>query len=349
MTPLSALVERAERRLSAAGVAFGHGTTNAYDEAAWLVLWRLGLPLDTDVVANGSMPVPAADAQRVDALIEERIRTRKPAAYLTREAWLQGVPFYVDERVIVPRSLIAELIAAAPQADPIDPWLGPHTRRVLDLCTGNGSLAVLAALAWPEVTVDASDISADALAVAQRNVQRHGLQNRIRLLQSDGWRQIDGRYDLVLCNPPYVNRRSMAALPPEFRAEPALALDGGEDGMDFVRHVLAHALTHLNPEGVLVLEIGHERPHFERAFPHVPVVWLRTSAGDDAVLLITRDALAMAQAGDGAAGGPVDAAAGAARYGGGTDALGAPHASAGRRAPAAHAREAEPPATDLLP
>ena len=289
---LAGLITDAAQRLERAGVAFGHGTTNARDEAAWLVLWRLGLPLDTDWIRNGHQPIDPDAAWQVQALIEERIRTRKPAAYLTREAWLQGVPFYVDERVIVPRSLIAELIAAAPQADPIDPWLGPHTHRVLDLCTGNGSLAVLAAMAWPEVQVDAADISADALQVARRNVVRHGLQDRIRLLQSDGWRGIEGRYDLVLCNPPYVNRLSMATLPPEFRAEPALALDGGDDGMDFVRHLLAHALQHLNPDGVLVLEIGHERPHFERAFAHLPVVWLRTSAGDDAVLLITHDALA---------------------------------------------------------
>ncbi len=297
---LAALIDEAEQRLDAAGVAFGHGTTNARDEAAWLVLWQLGLPLDLDLHAHAADPVAPGDAEAVRALIDTRIRTRKPAAYLTGEAWLQGVPFDVDERVIVPRSFIAELIAAAPQADPIDPWLGAHTRRVLDLCTGNGSLAVLAALAWPEVTVDASDLSTDALAVAARNVARHGLQDRIRLLQSDGWTALHDRYDLILCNPPYVSRARMDALPAEYRAEPALALDGGpdggDDGMDFVRHLLAHALDHMNPDAVLVLEIGHERAHFERAFPTLPVVWLHTSGGDDAVLLITRDALAAAQA-----------------------------------------------------
>ncbi|MGQ9724675.1 MAG: 50S ribosomal protein L3 N(5)-glutamine methyltransferase [Tepidimonas sp.] len=299
-TTLTALISDAERRLRAAGVAFGHGTTNARDEAAWLVLWRLGLPLNLDLTAHAGLRVAAPEADAVRALVDERIRTRKPAAYLTGEAWLQGVPFYVDERVIVPRSFIAELIAAAPQADPIDPWLGAHTRRVLDMCTGNGSLAVLAALAWPDVTVDASDVSADALAVAQRNVNRHGLQARIRLVPSDGWHGLHERYDLILCNPPYVSRARMAALPAEYRAEPALALDGGayggDDGMDFVRHLLAHALAHMNPEAVLVLEIGHEREHFERAFPTLPVVWLRTSGGEDAVLLITRDALEIAQA-----------------------------------------------------
>ncbi len=292
---LARLIDEAQQQLEAAGVALGHGTTNARDEAAWLVLWRLGLPLDFDLDAHADQPVAPADADAVGALIDERIRTRKPAAYLTGEVWLQGVAFYVDERVIVPRSLIAELIAAAPQADELDPWLSPHTHRVLDLCTGNGSLAVLAAMAWPDVQVDASDISTDALAVAARNVQRHGLQDRIRLLHSDGWRNLTDRYDLIVCNPPYVNRASMAALPPEYRAEPALALDGGEDGMDFVRHLLAHALEHMTDDAVLVLEIGHERVHFERAFPTLPVVWLRTSAGADSVVLITREALALAQ------------------------------------------------------
>jgi ribosomal protein L3 glutamine methyltransferase len=299
-TTLGALLREAEQRLHSAGVVFGHGTTNARDEAAWLVLWRLGLPLDLDTEAAAGQAVAPADAAAALALIDERIRTRKPAAYLTGEAWLQGVPFYVDERVIVPRSLIAELIAAAPGADLIDPWLSASTRRVLDLCTGNGSLAILAALAWPDVQVDASDISPEALAVAQRNVERHGLHQRIRLLQSDGWQALTDRYDLILCNPPYVNRASMAALPPEYRAEPAIALDGGQaggdDGMDFVRRVLAHAAAHMNEDAVLVLEIGHERAHFERAFAHLPVEYLRTASSEDGVVLITRTALLAAQA-----------------------------------------------------
>jgi ribosomal protein L3 glutamine methyltransferase len=292
---LHALVMEARQRLMTAGIHFGHGTTNADDEAAWLVLWKLGEPLDLDLAAHGDRPLSPTQVEAALAVVEERIRTRKPAAYLTGEVWLQGVAFYVDERVIVPRSLIAELIAAAPQADELDPWLSPHTHRVLDLCTGNGSLAVLAAMAWSDVQVDASDISTDALAVAARNVQRHDLQDRIRLLHSDGWRNLTDRYDLIVCNPPYVNRASMAALPLEYRAEPALALDGGEDGMDFVRHLLAHALEHMTDDAVLVLEIGHERVHFERAFPTLPVVWLRTSAGADSVVLITREALALAQ------------------------------------------------------
>ena len=281
------LVEQAAARLAAAGVAFGHGTTNAHDEAAWLVLWRLGLPLDDlDGVADRS--VAADEAAAVAALVQQRIATRRPAAYLTGEAWLQGVPFFVDERVIVPRSLIAEPLADGT----LDAWLSADTRTVLDLCTGNGSLAVLAALAWPEVQVRATDVSADALAVAARNVQRHGLQQRITLAQGDGLAAAPGRHDLILCNPPYVNHDSMQQLPPEFRAEPALALDGGRDGMDFVRRLLADARAHLSDHGLLVLEIGHERAHFESAFPRLPVVWLPTSAGDDQVLLVEAQALA---------------------------------------------------------
>jgi ribosomal protein L3 glutamine methyltransferase len=280
------LIEQAARQLQDAGVAYGHGTTNAFDEAAWLVLWRLGLPLDAlDVVAE--QPVAAEQAAQVQALVQDRIETRKPAAYLTREAWLQGVPFYVDERAIVPRSFIAELIADGT----LDAWLSADTRRVLDLCTGNGSLAVLAALAWPEVEIDAADLSADALAVARINVQRHGLQERITLLQSDGLNAVRGPYDLILCNPPYVNARSMAALPPEYRAEPALALAGGCDGMDFIRRLLRQAPAHMTAQAVLVLEIGNERDHFEAAFPRLNPVWLDTSAGSDQVLLLTREAL----------------------------------------------------------
>jgi ribosomal protein L3 glutamine methyltransferase len=279
------LVAAMSARLQQAGVSFGHGTTNAFDEAAWLVLWKLGLPLD-DLDAAASNVVAEDERAVVEALVGERIASRKPAAYLTGEAWLQGVPFFVDERSIVPRSLIAETIAEAS----FDAWLGAHTRRVLDLCTGNGSLAVLAALAWPEVTVDASDISADALAVARRNVERHALQSRIALHQADGLPP--GRWDLILCNPPYVNDLSMAMLPPEYRAEPALALAGGADGMDFVRRLLADAPQHLNEHGVLVLEIGHERPHFEAAFPRLEAVWMPTSAGDDQVLLVTKESLA---------------------------------------------------------
>ncbi len=278
------LVQRAAARLQDAGVSFGHGTSNAFDEAAWLVLWKLGLPLDAlDEHADDGVPVAAeADA---DTLITTRIQTRRPAAYLTGEAWLQGVPFFVDERVIVPRSLIAEPLADGT----LDVWLSEHTQDVLDLCTGNGSLAVLAALAWPEVRVVGADLSADALAVAAINVARHGLQARITLAQGDGLAAVaQQRFDVILCNPPYVNQAAMDTLPAEYRAEPALALAGGADGMDFIRSLLAQASGHLSEHGVLVLEIGHERAHFEAAFPRLPVVWLPTSAGDDQVLLIER-------------------------------------------------------------
>jgi ribosomal protein L3 glutamine methyltransferase len=281
------LIERCSARLQEAGVCFGHGTTNAFDEAVWLALWRLGLPLD-DLDSVADRVLSREDQAAIETLVERRIATRKPAAYLTGEAWLQGLPFHVDERVIVPRSLIAEPLAEGA----LDACLVEAPRRVLDLCTGNGSLAVLAALAWPGAAVDATDLSADALAVARRNVERHTLADRIRLRQGDGLAAAEGRYDLILCNPPYVNQDSMATLPPEYRAEPALALAGGADGMDFVRTLLTQAAAHLQPQGVLVLEIGHERPHFEAAFPALQPLWLDTSAGDDQVLVLGREQLA---------------------------------------------------------
>ncbi|WP_309246618.1 50S ribosomal protein L3 N(5)-glutamine methyltransferase [Ramlibacter montanisoli] len=283
---LLALVEQLAGELEAAGVGYGHGTTNAFDEAAWLVLWKLGLPLD-ELDDHADLELAAPQQQAVRELVHERITSRKPAAYLTREAWLQGVPFYVDERAIVPRSFIAELLADGG----IDPWLSERTRNVLDLCTGNGSLAVLAAMAYPEVEVDGADISAEALDVARINVEKHGLQDRVRLLQSDGLSALPGPYDLILCNPPYVNARSMARLPAEYRAEPELALAGGSDGMDFIRALLRDAPARMANEGVLVLEIGNEREHFEAAFPRLEAVWLETSGGEDQVLLLTRDAL----------------------------------------------------------
>jgi ribosomal protein L3 glutamine methyltransferase len=236
------------------------------------------------------MAISPEQQDSVRELIDERVRTRKPAAYLTREAWLQGVPFYVDERAIVPRSFIAELIVGGM----LDAWLSEHTRHVLDLCTGNGSLAVLAAMAWPEVSVDAADISPAALEVAGINVDKHDLQERIRLIESDGWRDVPGTYDLILCNPPYVNAGSMAQLPSEYRAEPELALAGGADGMDFIRGLLRGAPAHMNERAVLVLEVGNERGNFEAAFPKVEAVWLETSAGADQVLLITRESLSSA-------------------------------------------------------
>ena len=286
MTALLACIERAAAQLESAGVSFGHGTTNAFDEAVWLVLWRLGLPLD-DLDGVATRELTADEQAAIDALIAQRIATRQPAAYLTGEAWLQGVPFLIDARAIVPRSLIAEVLAEGT----LDAWVPDGATRLLDLCTGNGSLAVLAALAWPQAHVDATDLSADALAVAARNVARHGLGERIRLRQGDGLAVAEGRYDLILCNPPYVNRASMQDLPHEYRAEPALALDGGADGMDFIRPLLRAVADHLADDGALVLEIGHERAHFEAAFPQLSPLWLTTSAGDDQVLVLQREDL----------------------------------------------------------
>ncbi len=285
------LVEAQSRRLKEAGVSFGHGTGNAFDEAAWLVTWALGLPLDA-LETRGGRPLDAAAAAKAEALVGTRIATRRPAAYLTGEAWLQNVPFTVDERTIVPRSYIAELLVDGEGRGLLDAWLTDRTRAALDLCTGNGSLAVIAALAYPEITVDASDISPAALEIARVNVARHGLGERIRVLESDLFARLGGRYDLVLCNPPYVPDRNMAALPAEYRAEPALALAGGSDGMDLIRRIVADAPRHMNVGAVLVLEVGHERRAFEHAFPRLECAWLETSGGDDCVVLVTAEALA---------------------------------------------------------
>jgi ribosomal protein L3 glutamine methyltransferase len=281
------MIERQSARLTQAGVSFGHGTTNAFDEVAWLALWRLGLPLD-ELDGVAARTLTADESAAIEALIDQRIATRRPAAYLTQEAWLQGVPFYIDERAIVPRSLIAEAMADGT----LDAWLPEHPKRMLDLCTGNGSLAVLAAMAWPAVTVDAADLSAEALAVARINIDKHQLAERIAVHHGDGLAAIGARrYDVILCNPPYVNAASMASLPAEYRAEPALALAGGSDGMDFIRGLIAQAATHMNEHAVLVLEIGHEWAHFDAAFPQLESAWLPTSAGEDQVLLLTREAL----------------------------------------------------------
>ena len=289
---LSALIEDCATQLEDAhlyaGLSFGHGTNNAQDEAAWLVLWQLGLPLDTDFTDDAQdILVLEADLIKVELLIGQRIATRKPAAYLTQEAWLEGVSFYVDERVIIPRSLIAEVLASGN----VDPWLSADTKHVLDMCTGNGSLAILAALAYPEIQVLGSDVSAEALEVAQINIDRHGLPERVDLVLSDGFKNIQHKFDLILCNPPYVNSQSMATLPKEYVSEPALALDGGPDGMRFISRLLHDAPNFMQENAILVLEIGNEREHFEAAFPNLDVMWLTTSAGDDQVLLLARQAI----------------------------------------------------------
>jgi ribosomal protein L3 glutamine methyltransferase len=296
------LIQTSADQLTQANVAFGHGTLNAQDEASWLILWQLKLPLDLDLTQdlndiqqqvatlNSSLNVAQlseADLAQCTALINQRIQTRQPAAYLTQEAWLQGVPFYVDERSIVPRSFIAELIANGD----FDSWLTETSHSFLDLCTGNGSLAILCAMAYPDVQVIAADISKDALAVAKINVEKHGLNDRIQLVESNGLSALTQKFDCIVCNPPYVCEASMQALPEEFRAEPQLALAGGSDGMDFIRQLFRDLPSRMAQGAILVLEIGNERENFENAFPTLEAVWLDTSAGEDQVLLITQEAL----------------------------------------------------------
>lgn len=286
---LQELIQTGAEQFTQAGISFGHGTTNAHDEATWLVLWRLGLPLDVDDLEL-NRPLTPAESKQIATLFEARITTRKPAAYLTREAWLQGFAFYVDERSIVPRSFIAELLVDGT----IDYWLSDTTQRVLDLCTGNGSLGLIATQVYPEVTVVGADISPEALAVAGINVERYGMNTRMALVQSDGLASVQGTFDLILCNPPYVNAQSMNQLPAEYRAEPELALAGGTDGMDFIRTLLRDLPARMNDNAVLVLEIGNERPYFESAFPDLSdhAIWLETSAGENQVVLLTHTVLA---------------------------------------------------------
>ena len=296
------LIQTSANRLDEAKVAFGHGTLNAQDEAAWLVLWQLKLPLDLNFTEDmrstqeqatalnlnlNVADISAAHIQACQALIEQRIQTRKPAAYLTQEAWLQGIPFYVDERSIVPRSFIAELIAEGA----FDAWLSDTSHSFLDLCTGNGSLAILCAMAYPEIEVVGADISKDALAVAKINVDQHQLSHRIQLVESDGLQGLMQTFDCIICNPPYVCEASMQGLPAEFKAEPLLALAGGTDGMNFIRQLFLDLPDRMNHKAILVLEIGNERDHFEAAFPRLEAVWLETSAGEDQVLLVTKEAL----------------------------------------------------------
>ena len=284
------LITAQSARLKQAGVCFGHGTTNAFDESAWLVLWSLGLPLES-LETRAQQTLSDAERAKAEALVSQRIESRRPAAYLTHEAWLQNVPFFVDERVLIPRSYIAELLADAEDEGTLDAWLSDETRQVLDLCTGSGCLAVIAAMAYPDIVVDAADLSPQALEVARINVDKHKLAQRITLLESDLLGVVRGSYDLIMCNPPYVNSASMQALPAEYRAEPALALAGGTDGMDLVRFIIRDAGRHMTDNAVLLLEIGHERFNFESAFPRLEVAWLETSGGHDQVLLVTRDSL----------------------------------------------------------
>lgn len=277
------LLRFAVSRFNAAGLAFGHGSTNAYDEAVYLILHTLHLPLDV-LEPFLDARLCADEIGTVLQVIERRTVERVPAAYITREAWMHGLRFYVDERVIVPRSFIGELLE-----DGLQPYIGEPEQldAVLELCTGSGCLAILAASAFPHADVDAVDLSAPALEVAQRNVTDHGLDERIALFKGDLYAPLPARrYDLILTNPPYVNAESMASLPPEYRHEPAIALAGGSDGMDIVRRIVAGARDRLTDDGALVVEIGNERANVEAAFGGLDIMWLPTSAGNDNVFLI---------------------------------------------------------------
>jgi len=272
----------------AAGLRFGHGTDNALDEAVWLVLHTLSLPLDLPEAWWDSRLTPA-ERGRVEAVLRLRVSTRKPAAYITREAWFMGLPFYVDERVLVPRSPIAELIAAE-----FSPWLEPKTvHRVLDLCTGSGCIGLATGSVFPEAEIWLGDLSPEALAVARRNVRNHGMEDRVRVVQSDVF---DGlatapRFDLIVSNPPYVDSGEMAELAPEYRHEPSLGLAAGADGLDVVRRILTEAGQHLTDGGVLIVEVGNSQPALEDAFPELPFTWLEFAGGGQGVFLLTREQL----------------------------------------------------------
>ena len=290
LATLGAWLHYAERRFRRARLAFGHGTDNAFDEAAWLLLHVAGHPYN-DLPGAISLVFNAAQRRRVGALIEKRITARKPLAHLLHEAWLGEHRFYVDERVIVPRSHIAELLGLGAG---LAPWIrsSVQVRRALDMCTGSGCLAILLALALPRARVDAVDVSPPALAVARRNVDQYRLRSRVRLVRSDLFSELGrSRYDVIVANPPYVHARAMARLPQEFRREPPLALAGGRDGLAFVRRILADAGRHLGPQGILIVEIGHNRSALERAYPALPFTWIETSAGGDYVFLLTRSQL----------------------------------------------------------
>ncbi|MFC0250311.1 50S ribosomal protein L3 N(5)-glutamine methyltransferase [Massilia consociata] len=282
------LLRYAITRFNGAKLFFGHGSAEAFDEAAYLILHTLKLPLDRlDPFLDARLLQD--EVLQVLEVIERRVTERVPAAYITKEAWLGSYHFYVDERVLVPRSFIAELI---PQT--FSPWVqDPEAvENVLELCTGSGCLAIMMADAFPNAVIDAVDISKDALAVAEHNIREYKMEGRVNPIESDLYENVPfKKYDLIVTNPPYVNSNSMGKLPPEYLREPQIALAGGEDGMDLVRKIVAGAAERLSPEGVLVVEIGNEAEYAEAAFGHLGLTWLTTSAGDDAVFLLTAEQL----------------------------------------------------------
>lgn len=282
------LLRFAVSRFNEAKLTFGHGSLNAYDEAAYLILHTLHLPLDT-LEPFLDAKLTSQELGHVVAILEQRVIERIPAAYLTHEAWLGDFNFYIDERVLVPRSFIAELLRTR-----LSPWVvdADSIGNALDLCTGSGCLAILMAHAFPNAAIDASDISPDALQVARRNVTDYELDHQITLVESDLFTELSGRrYDLIVSNPPYVNADSMQRLPEEYLHEPQLALASGQDGLDAVRRIIELAPQYLTPSGLLIVEIGHNRDVLERAYPNVNFTWLETSAGDEFVFLLTREQL----------------------------------------------------------
>jgi len=282
------LLRFAVSQFNKAGLHFGHGSATAYDEAAYLILKTLYLPLD-QLEPFLDARVTDSECKQVLEIIERRVKDRIPAAYLTHEAWLGDFSFYVDERVIIPRSFIAELLQTQ-----LAPWIADpdHITTALDLCTGSGCLAILMAHAFENAHIDAADISPQALAVAHKNVQDYGLQDRIGLVESDLFSALQGKhYDLIISNPPYVNAESMQQLPQEYRHEPENALASGDDGLDATRKILQKAAQHLTDDGILIVEIGHNRAELEQAYPNLPFTWLETSAGEEFVFLLQKDQL----------------------------------------------------------
>ena len=287
---INQFIDHITQQLEAADLHYGHGAIDARSEALWLVSKQLNMS-PTEALDHLDDLISETDQAKALEITQERIQTRKPLAYILGEAWLMGVPFFCSEQSIVPRSWIAELITDGS----LEPWL-PADGKALDLCTGNGSLAILLALSCPDIQVTACDISLPALAVASRNLDRHGLSSQIDLLDGDLWDALpeandDNRFDLIICNPPSVNASSMNTLPAEYHAEPELALAGGEDGMDLIRRIIAAAPDYLTERGALLLEIGNEYENFKNAFPQIPVIWMEVSAGEEQVLLIQAEDL----------------------------------------------------------
>ncbi|QWE09977.1 50S ribosomal protein L3 N(5)-glutamine methyltransferase [Polynucleobacter sp. es-EL-1] len=287
---LDQCIDQITQQLESADLFYGHGAIDARSEALWIVSKQCNLS-PAEALDHLDQILHADQISAAQEVAHSRITTRKPLAYILGEAWLMGVPFYASEQSIVPRSWIAELIVDGS----LEPWL-PADGKALDLCTGNGSLAILLALACPDIHVSASDISLPALAVASRNLDRHGLSTQVELFEGDLWEALpephdDNLFDLIICNPPYVNSTSMSALPVEYHAEPALALAGGDDGMDLIRKIIAGAPDYLSERGALLIEIGNEYENFKNAFPQIPVIWMEVSAGDEQVLLIQAEDL----------------------------------------------------------